>query len=214
MKKLHLPLIASILAGLFCTGLKGQTPEPGKIREIYLSGNFLTFNNFGAQYKAETKKGNFFRIGLTSFNSTFNKTNIGSPSAYDNKTTDIGGGFEIGFEKRKQITEKLTAFYGINLTASSNFQRYKSENPSLPMDLRHTDHFSIFPGLSFNSGMILKITGDFSIAAEIIPRLLFTYSSNENINGSAKVKDIITGGSFGFNNQSLSVSLIYKWNKK
>lgn len=207
-------MILLILTAFSAPYLFAQESETGKIKELYLSGNLLTFNNFGLQYKTELKKGTFFRIGLINlfFDSSKQKSDPSSyalPSIY----TDIEGSFEIGLERRKQVTEKLTAFYGINFITSTSFSRNKVEDPGLPEELRHLDSFSINPGLGFNSGFIFKIAKDFSISAEIIPRLIFKYSSNEGPGIATKVHHIITGGEFNLDNQSVRVSIIYHWIK-
>ena|SRR4030043_476273 len=214
MKKLHRPLILSILLGLFTSSLFAQETEIGKIKELYLTGNLLTFNNFGLQYKSELKRGTFFRLGLTNINLDCYKTKF-DPTGPFNPTinTQIEGRFDVGLEKRKQITEKLTAFYGINVITSISFVRSKREDPTLPQDLRHMDNFSISSGLGFNSGFIFNFAKDFSISAEIIPKLIYTYSASEGQDGLNKVKNIMTGGSFNLDNESVRVSLIYHWIK-
>jgi len=127
--------------------------------------------------------------------------------------TDLAGTFDIGLEKRKQITNKLTAFYGINFVVMTTFQRTKTEDPALSRDLRHVSVFSVNPGLGFNSGFIYTISGEFSIAAEISPRLLYHYSTTERISGAIKVNDTTQGGSVNIGNQSVKFSLIYHWIK-
>ena len=215
MKKLHLQLIVTILFGLLSQSLLAQESETTKIKEIYLSGNLLTFNNFGLQYKSELKNGNFFRIGVTDIYSEVTKQNYGLPMpTLPSTSTHFTGAFEIGLEKRTQITNKLTAFYGVNFVMTASFQRNKRKDPTLPLDSRHLDDFSINPGFGFNSGFIYKITDEFSISAEVIPRLLYNYSSTQRISGLNKVNDTSQGGSFNLDNQSVLVSLIYKWDRK
>jgi hypothetical protein len=214
MKRLNSLLILSIIIGLFSSYSFGQDSENSKTKEIYLSSNILSFNNLGLQYKSELKKGSFFRIGLNNINSDLTKQNYGALSAIPRTTTNFAVKFEVGLEKRKQITEKLSAFYGINFITETSFQRIKREDPTLPRNLRHLDNFSINPGFGFNSGFILKITGAFSVSAEIIPELVYNYSSSESIVGAAKVKDTRNGGSIKLGNESVRVSLIYQWNKK
>ena len=205
--------ISLFLFGLLSSGLFAQESSNGKTRELYLSGNLLTFDNFGLQYKSETKKGNYFRVGMTSLVSHFLKSNPASPTLYNHTSTNLSGGFDIGLEKRKQVTERLTAFYGINLTASTDFQRSKYDDPTLPANLRFTDDFNISPGLGFNSGFILNVLNNFSISAEIMPRLLMIFNSNQNVIGTNKVKDTNMGGSFNFNSSSVRISFVYNWIK-
>lgn len=215
MKNLHFQVIIAILFALISQSLVAQESETGKIKELYLSGNLFTFNNFGLQYKSELKSGNFFRIGVNEINFEYSKQNVGSPSAiYPSSSSLYAETFEVGLEKRMQITNRMTAFYGINFVTMTSFQRNKREDPTLPADSRHLVYFSLSPGFGFNSGFIFKITEEFSLSAEVIPRLLFKYSSTERIAGSTKVKDSSTGLSLNLDNQSVRVSLIYKWNKE
>ena len=214
MKKLHSHLFATILFGLLSQCLHAQDTET-KVKELYLSGNPLTLDYIGLQYKLELNNGNFFRIGFTNINSSISKNNYDqSSNFYPSTTTHLSGTFDIGLEKRKQITNKLTGFYGLNIVISTSLDRDMREDPTLPRDLRHLTDFSINPGLGFNSGFIYKISDAFSISAEVIPQLLFKYSSNQRISGTTKLKDTIQGGSFNLDNQSVLVSLIYKWDRK
>jgi hypothetical protein len=207
-------LFTSVLfLGLISLNLIAQESINERFKEIYLSGNLLTFNNFGLQYKSEMKNGNYLRIGVTDLNFIFTKSHPASSSLYNSLTTGISGAFDIGIEKRKQLTNKLVGFYGISVTASTDFQRSKTENPTLPKNLRYTDDLSISPGLGFNSGFILNIFNDFFIAAELTPKLYYTYSFSQQIQGSEKVKSTINSGILRFNNKSILISLVYRWTK-
>ena len=215
MNKLHLKMIVIILFGLLSSGLFAQESATSRIKELYLSGNLLTFNNFGLQYKSELKRGNFFRLGVTDIYSHFSKQNFGSPSVLlQSSTTEFAATFEVGLEKRSRISNKLTAFYGVNFVTSTNYQRTKTEDPTLSQDLRHLDVFNISPGLGFNSGFIYTISGEFSVSAEVSPRLLYNYTTQERITGTNKVNDTTQGGSFNLDNTSVKVSLIYTWSKE
>lgn len=214
MKKLHLQIIVIILFGLLSSGLFAQESGTSGNKELSLSGNLLTFNNFGLQYKSELKNGNYFRIGVTDILYDIRNQDYGIPMpTLPSTSTDIAGTFDIGLEKRTQITNKLTAFYGINFTVMANFQRDKSPDPSLPRDLRHLDVLTISPGLGFNSGFNYKISDEFSVSAEIIPRLLYSHSRSQRISGLNKINDITQRASFNLDNQSVRISLIYKWSK-
>lgn len=208
-------MIIIILFGLLSSGLFAQVSETSKIKELSLNGNLLTFNNFGLQYKSELKNGNFFRIGVTDINSHFSKQNFGSPSALlPSSTTELAGTFEVGLEKRSKISNRLTAFYGVNFVTSTSLQRTKTEDPTLPLDLRHLDVFNVNPGLGFNSGFIYTISGEFSVSAEVIPKLLYNYTRSERRTGTNKVNDTTQGGSFNLDNRSVKISLIYTWSKE
>jgi hypothetical protein len=210
MKKI---CIYSFLIVLISSNILAQDPADTRSKEIYLSGNLLTFSDFGLQYKKELKNNTYFRIGFASLNPGYTRNNPGSSNMFDRSFLIISGSFDLGLEKRKSINEKLTAFGGINLYSSISFGRNKTENPNLPRELRYADSFAINSGLGFNSGLILKLLDNFSISAEITPRLLVNYSSNQNVVGTNKIKDTSTGGSFNFDSSSVRVSFIYNWTK-
>jgi hypothetical protein len=92
----------------------GQQSNAGKIKEIYLSGDLLKFQNLGLQYKTQIKDNTYFRIGLAGLNIGFNKSNPSPANYLVHITSNISGSFDIGLEKRRSITEALTCFYGFN----------------------------------------------------------------------------------------------------
>jgi hypothetical protein len=218
MKNLHRLFIVICLFGLLTQKSFAQEAGTNRIKELYLSGNILTFNDFGFQYKSQLKNGNYFRIGATDLLVNLSKQNPYQSNLYAMPSfrTEFAGDFRIGLEKRAQITDRLSAFYGLDFIAGFGIHRTKTEDPTLPEDLRHVSTNNFNTGFGFNSGFIFKISNEFSAAAEISPRLLYSYSSVQRIEESLKVKDTSQGVSFGFNNQSVKISIIYSWsvNKK
>jgi hypothetical protein len=190
----------------------GQQSNAGKIKEIYLSGDLLKFQNLGLQYKTQIKDNTYFRIGLAGLNIGFNKSNPSPANYLVHITSNISGSFDIGLEKRRSITEALTCFYGINLYNAAIFNRNKTEDPTLPRDLRFLDSFNLESGFGFNSGLVLKIFKDFSISVELSPRILYKYNSSQSLDQGEKVRFTRNGGSIDINNV-VQFSLIYSWTK-
>ena len=215
MKKLNNLFILILIFFLNSNILNGQESSPLS-KEIYLYGKFLDFGNLGLEYKSELKEGTFLRIGINRLNFNFDKTKTGliSSNNYPTKFSNLTGRFEIGIERRKNITDKLSAFYGVDVFTEGRFMRNKSENPNYPADLRFTDDLTVTPGLSFNSGFILNIKGAFSIATVLAPEIAYTYSSKEMVVNSTKVKATQNEGSLNIGNQYIQIGLIYKWDKK
>ena len=211
MKKL---IVLILIIGCYSPDQFARNPENGRKKEVYLSGNLLTFSNFGLQYKSELKNNTCFRFGIASFYPNYYKNNTGSSSRYNTSSFNISGGLDLGIEKRTSITDKLTAFYGINFYTGTAFIRNKTEDPTLPLELRHEDSFNTNTGFGFDSGLILKLSDSFSISAEITPRLLIFYESSQNVVATHKETDKTTGGSFNLNSHSLRVSFIYNWTKQ
>lgn len=77
----------------------------------------------------------------------------------------------LAFQNEIEKTKIANIKYSIIIDGNEILDKRKY--PTLPRDLRYLDDFSINPGLGFNSGFIAKITGDFSISAEIIPKLIY-----------------------------------------
>jgi hypothetical protein len=214
MKTMEKTCIYVFFIACISSSLFAQDPGETRSREIYLSGNILTFSDFGLQYKSELQNNTWFRIGLASLNPYYHQENPGSSGAYDHSFFNISGSFDLGLEKRRSINEKLIAFYGINLYSSVNFNRNKTEDPALPLGLRYVDTYNFSSGFGFNSGLILNLSDNFAISAEIKPRLLINYSSSQYVTGTYKTTDTSMGGSFSFNSSSVSISFIYRWSKK
>jgi hypothetical protein len=203
-------LLVTFLTGAFVT--YGQQSSSGKIKEVYLSGDLLKFQNLGLQYKTQIKDNTYFRIGLAGLNGDITKSNPGMINSLVRISSNFSGSFDIGMEKRKSISETLTCFYGINLYNWSSFNRIKTEDPTLPRDLRFLDSFSSESGFGFNSGFILRIYKGFSISTELTPRILYKYNTTQNIDQGEKVKYTGSGGSININS-TVQLALIYSWSK-
>ena len=116
----------------------------------------------------------------------------------------------------KQGKEKITGncFQGRQTdSGNSGYRRNRSDSPNLPEDLRALDDLYIYPGLGFKSGVILNIKNDFFISAELSPQILYKYYSHERITNSELRKERTTGFDLNLNNESVRISLIYRWTK-
>ena len=215
MKIFKLVLLTTIISGLSSLCLKGQESSSPLSKEIWLTGYLFNYNGFGLQYKSQKGSETYLRIGFNNLNAGFNKRNIDETmGGYPTLTTNFSFKFEIGLEKRKAITEKLSAFYGINFIAGSVYVRNKTENPTLPSNLRYLDDYEISPGLGFNSGLMLNLKNAFSLAAEITPELSYSYKTHQRIISMTKAKETYNSGYININNELIRISLIYNWSKK
>lgn len=182
-------------------------------KEFHLK--ILPLNSFSFDYKSETKKNNFFRIGLTAFDANVINTNSNLTLSNYFNSANFSIGLQIGFEKRKYFTEKISAFSGVNLYTSTGLTKYKTDDPTVyPISLRHIINSHITTGFSFNSGFLLHLNDNFSIAAEIMPMLTYSYSLRERVVGDTKYKDITNAYSAMIYNHTALVSFVYRWNGK
>ena len=212
MKRINFCII--LLAFILPTISNAQENLQGKTKELYISVDLLSFNNLNLEFKSALKNNWFYRISATNLNVSSNDNDRALPSVYDQKTTSVNGGLDIGIEKRKQLNEKLWLFYGINIFESTSFSRTNTADPTLPKDLRNQDNLLIGTGLGFDSGFILNIVGNFSVSAEISPRLSYSHNSHTFINNSEKYKDTIQTYGFGISSSIIRISLLFSWTKK
>lgn len=208
MKKLIL-VQSILLLAYFQLNAQGD----GKIKELYLNGNFFKLENLSLQYKTETKKGNYLRIGFTDLNFHSSKASASQTMQYSTTQTGMSLAFNIGIEKRKDIINRLQFFYGADVYFSSSYGRTKQDNPTVSRELRFTDHYTIGPGLDFNSGVILNIFKDFFIAAEVMPIIEYSYTKTQEIVNQEKTSNTFNGMHFNFSNENIRLSLVYRWIK-
>ena len=137
-----------------------QDLEVERNKEFHLK--IMPLNSFSFDYKSENKKNNFFRIGLTAFDANLINTNSNLTVSNYFNSANFSLGLQIGFEKRKRFTERISAFTGTNLYTSTGLIKYKKDDPTLyPVSLRQITDFQISTGLSFNSGFLLNLNDNF-----------------------------------------------------
>ena len=147
--KVYLIVILTILT-FGSQSAKAQETQDKKTREIYLYGNLLELNLTGITFKSEIKPNRFFRISATNLGFSHQATNPDEP--LQSKSRSFSGGIQLGLENRINITEKLSAFYGVDLTAS--LRDHKTEIIDT-VNISTTMSSLFSTGFSFGSGFIL-----------------------------------------------------------
>lgn len=197
---------------LFFLSLTSVSQEIDVERNKELHFKILPLNSFSFDYKSENRKNNYFRIGLTAFDASLINTNSNLFVTNYFNSANFSFGLQIGFEKRKHFTERISAFSGVNLYTSTGFIKYKTDDPTLyPISLRQITGSRITTGLSFNSGFLLNLNDNFAIAAEIMPMLTYSYISQERVVEDTKYKDVSNVYSAKIYNQTALVSFVYRW---
>lgn len=170
-----------------------------KVREVGLV--FSNLNSFGLCYKTGDQN-TLFRItalSLTGTNTTIgynNATYNGAPASASNSPTNtIGAGLTIGFEKRNHINERFYFYYGlawINSYTSSKTSAATPTNYNSP-GYFNTDNVytvqsaylnattvnnttTISSGLGAVVGVAYMLGRRFSIGAELVPAVTYSYS--------------------------------------
>jgi len=183
-----------------------QETQEKKAHELYLYGNLHDLALTGIAYKSEIKSGTFFRLGATNLAiSNFSSTNSNS---YPYDTFSLGGGIQAGLEKRVMLTQKLSAFYGVDLTTSVNFSNSEFNYPEIPYTARIME---FTPGFSFGSGLIFSIIKNFSLALNVEPAMLMRFSSSKRIYPTYTDKSSSTTFHFHLDIDDIKLSLVYRW---
>jgi len=248
MRKKLVITVASILAGITCFA----QADTLKKREVGLV--FSNLNSFGLCYKSG--KGNtLFRItalSLTGTNSNGDYSNFSSNGTANtvpaNTTNSFGTGLNIGFETRKQVKSNFYFYYGAALINSYsqnqttaitpntyNIDYYNSSNvwtiqSATVSNSSVSKTWSFSSGVGIIIGVAYKLGQSFSMGAEIIPSVTYSYVSNSlnsdtygvNWNGSSSsgytadpydnnltTEKITKGISFSIINTSAALTLAY-----
>jgi len=203
--KTFLLVILSILA-IGTQSAKAQETQDKKAHEIYLYGNLLEFNLTGIAFKSEIRPNRFFRISATNLGFSNQVQNPDKPQ--HTKSLSFSGGLQLGLENRISITERLSAFYGVDLTASLTYQKNEFVAPANTI----TNRSSVFsPGFSFGSGFILNVARNFFVSVELEPSIFMNFTSQESKAQSVTTKNVTTSYHFHLDSDDVKIGLIYRW---
>jgi len=196
MKKVKSIIMLSILMPLFSMAQESKS----SVREIGV--NFSNLNNFGIRYKKGSETC-LLRLTALSINGSNNNSKHDSIS---NSQNNGGVGFNIGFEKRKAINDKLSLYHGLDLLIS---YQYNGSNQTPSTSKSHT--WSISPGLGLVFGLNYKITNAFYVGAELEPYVRYSFGKTTSTNNSGvDISQTNTGYSYGISNSGASFTLTYR----
>jgi hypothetical protein len=188
-------MISTIIVVLFPYYLQGQ--EVQKNHEFGVT--FTSLENFGIRYKSGGNT--LLRLSFLSLSGSKNESKTDSLT---NTQNSIGFGFNIGFEKRKIITDKLNFYYGLELLTS---YRYYSQNYASKTYNQKSSSWTLSPGLGFVLGLRYEINNDLSFSAEIVPSFQYLYTKD------SLLKITTNGYTFGLNNSFANLTLAYRFGK-
>ena len=201
--KTYLIVIFSILT-VCGQSAQAQETQDKKSHEIYLYGSLKELTPTGITYKSEIKTNRFLRIGATNLEYRYQIYNPSDPQSSNNLS--FAGSLQIGLENRHKLTEKFSAFYGIDVNTSLTYIKSESEVAE-----NITRSSIIRPGFSFGSGFILNVLKNFSISLELEPAVLISFNNNETQYQSTTTKTKSTYYIFDFDIDDVKLALIYRW---
>jgi hypothetical protein len=206
-------LLMILISGLSIISLTAQPDEPAHSREIYFSMSPIGTRAYAIQYKTGLNDRTVLRFALSGFNAGYSTYLPSESNEYPSAHFSVDGNIEAGIEKRVALTERMAAFYGLDIVLSSRYTHSRSDDPNLPIELRALNDRSISPGFGFKSGFLVNIKNGFFASAEINPLLAYTFSSNEEIVHSALSTSKTQGVGFYIRVETVKLSLVYRWEK-
>ena len=178
--------------------LQAQDVQPSRIHEIGI--NFSNLNSFGLRYKWGNDT-TLFRITGLVLNGSYVKE---TPSSSGSINSAAGFGFDIGFEKRKQIVNNLSFYDGLELQPSCNYAYTNNGNRS------KDKYFQVNGGLGFVLGLSYKVGSAIYLDAELVPDIMYTYTIDKNYQNGAETKTRSSNVSFNLSNTA-NLTLSYRF---
>ncbi len=199
-------IIYFIIALTFLPIFSQAQDTNSKVREIGINLNGPS--SFGIRYRSGNEQ-SLLRLTLLSINGE-NSNNKDSDGSI--KRSSIGFGFNIGFEKRRSITNNLCFYYGSDLLNSYNRETY--EYPSTNLFSDNSKYWTLSPGLGIILGFNYKINNDINISAEVVPSIWYSYSkATYGRDDGSQTKNTTTRFKYGLSSSAANLTLSFRLGK-
>jgi hypothetical protein len=165
-----------------------------KINEIGL--NFAGINTLGVRYRT----GSEISLLRLTINSAFGQHDKSPSENYKSNNSNLG--FNVGFEKRKLISDNSGLYCGAELLFSYGNYNYKYEYS--PTSITTEQRNSISTGLGLVFGFFYKINNHLDLSAEVVPSIRYATSSQRRNSNNDISKITTTEFLYGLNNYSIT----------
>jgi len=173
-----------------------------KIKELGVS---ISGSTFGIRFKSGNEN-TLLRLTLLSTNGSMAKQK--TPSDSKNRTNDFGLGFNVGFEKRKNVSDNFFLYYGSDLISSFDRNKYEDEAPS-PSSVQKRASYSV--GLGLILGFHYKINSKINISSEIMPSIIYSNFKYSNDQDGTITESSYSGLAYGLNSNSINLTLSFSF---
>ncbi len=207
MKKLA--LLFTMLFTFMSCGLFAQQEKPLHYKQVGI--NFSNLNSFGLHYKTGNEK-TLFRMSLLSLNMGVNSNKGRTQDSIDTRVTSFGAGFRIGFEKKIPVTAKFNFIWGLEVGTNLNYSKQKN-NYSGTYNDNEIKTWTITPLIDVVLGATYTISDHLVFGAEILPFIQYSFGKSTSIRSTTTTELTNSAFNFGFNNNSASLSIAYRFGK-
>jgi|WetSurMetagenome_2_1015567.scaffolds.fasta_scaffold05100_8 hypothetical protein len=196
--------IISCLAILILIQVPSISQETNtKVKEIGIN---LGGSNCGIRFKTGNQS-SLLRITLLSISGYSSWQNNSSGSSNNNNSQGVG--FNIGMEKRKNIAEGVSFYYGLDLLTSyyRSIYKYNSSSPVTDKD------WTFSPGLGFIIGFNYSPIPKIIVSAELMPSISYNYSKHIYDDQGGIIKYSSSSLDYGLRNNGINLTLAYVFGK-
>ncbi len=193
---------------------RAQESVINKKNEVYLSLNSLYMGpTFGMTYKRGIGQKMLINVGLSHVAGGSSKYMPGNSTSFETSDKDFNFGTNLGLEWRTPLSERIDLMYGVSGIFHYGMGSSTHEDPNIPVEFRTLKSSFWSTGIGVNVGVLIQIKNGFYVAGEFTPSLLYSKAKyEENVNN-----EIVTNNNYAtsylISNQSVKVSLVYRWAK-
>ena len=192
MKAIYLSLIFSFLT------ITTYSQDKVKAKEVGIT--FRNVNVFGLTYRVGNEKA-LWRFTVLNLGGS-NSENFNSNTRY----SSWGGGWQIGREYRKELTEKMQFRYGLDLFANYSMNKTKQNIQLGPS--QETENETYSGGIGIVLGLNYLINESFLVGVEVLPSVTYQENYSTFTGGTSSTN---TGFNYGLSNEPVTLSIIYRF---
>jgi len=162
-------------------------------------------HTFGIRYRAGSEN-TLLRLTLSSIEGSDQNSKAASNTS---KFGSAGLAFNIGFEKRRLISDKLSLYIGSDLLTSYGSNTANYDNLS-----QKSDTWTLSEGLGLVLGFVYRINSALDISAEVLPSISYSYGKTTTSSNGGNSSQTNTGLNYGLGDTGANLTLSFRFGKK
>jgi len=175
-----------------------------KAQDVSSKTREIGFNLSGSQFGVRFKTGNektLFRVTLLSL---YGNSQWSESSSTKSSSNQQGVGFNIGFEKRKSISDNISLYMGSDLLTS--IDSYMSKQGSADDTYKNS---TLSAGIGFVMGINFKLSDRINISTEVVPSVIYSHRKNESETQFGDTESSSNGLNYGLSTQGINLTLSF-----
>lgn len=197
--------------------LKATTPDstiksitPKRIKEFHFAITDVSHLSLGLLYKVQIKNNNFFKIGFINLNTGLNKEpRSNGIDKFDVVSNFYSIGGQLGYERRKQIRNKLTFYHGPQAGFDYQQNKTRTYDPKLTKDQQIMQTISQSFTLGYSIGLLHQINSNFLIGGDVNPFIGYNFTHYKY--GMSPIDNVSREGVFfNMNTRIMRFVLVYR----